>query len=190
VKLVGNESSILGDFGEGWLRVCAAGFGLLHGTPDSGDLIKSDVSVTHDGEAWGTSNPSVWVQVKTTQNARENDDGGLTYDLDVATYDVLRRTNSHTRRLLMVVKVSDPSKKVVVTSDGTLLVGIARWVSLEGWPETQNKDTVAVQLPGENTVDGQGLQRMLRQYGTRQSTPVPEVVGWKWSSGEQTDTIS
>ena len=178
MRLKGNESSILGDFGEHWLRVCASGVNLLHGSPDSRDLIRADVSVTYDGSAWGTSNPSVWVQVKTTQNAREGEDDSLTFDLDVETYNVLRRTDSHTRRLLLVVKVSDLDEKIQLAPDGTLLRGTARWVSIEGWPETFNTESVAVRLPGENRVDQQGLLRMLEEYGTRRSTPVPEIDGW------------
>ena len=179
MRLSGDESSIFGDYGESWLRVCAAGCGLLHGNPDTRDLVKSDVSVTYPGELVGVWHRTVWVQVKATQNARDLSDGGLSFDLDVETYNVLRRSNSHVRRLLVVVKVSDLNSKIVVEPAATRLLGRAHWVSLEGEPETRNTTTVAVTLPGANRVDQDGLLRMLKTYGARSSSIVPDVTGWE-----------
>lgn len=77
------DTSLQGEFGEQWLRTVAVGQGLLHGNPDSRDLIKADVSITHPSVLGTTRNPSVWVQVKTTHSARFAPDGSMTYDLVV-----------------------------------------------------------------------------------------------------------
>lgn len=89
---LGEDNLIRGDYGEAWLRAVAAGSGILHGRPTSLDLEKADVELVRRGLCNGVWNPTVKVQVKTTVDLREENDHFL-YDLDVATYDVLRRDN-------------------------------------------------------------------------------------------------
>jgi hypothetical protein len=110
---------------------------------------------------------------------RHRPDGAFAYDLDVPTYNVLRRNNHLVRRVLVVVKVSVAGERVQLQEDGTLLVGEARWVSLEGREATTNAETLVVELPPGNTVDSDGLHRMLMSYGVRRSTPVPVEDPWE-----------
>jgi hypothetical protein len=175
----GDANTLQGEFGEQWLRVVASGCGLLHGNSDSRDLLKADVSLTLKGEHGDTYNPTIWAQVKTTHSLRLRPDGTFVYDLDVPTYNVLRRNNHMVRRVLVVLKVSADSEKVQLQEDGTLLVGEARWVSLEGGDVTANTDTLVVELPPGNTVDSDGLHKMLTSYGVRRSTPVPVEDPWE-----------
>lgn len=78
-----------GDFGEAWLEAVAAGCDLLHGRPSTVDLDKADVQLTKAGLWWGSYSPTVKVQVKTTSNLRRLGGRDMSYDLDVATYNVL-----------------------------------------------------------------------------------------------------
>src|SRR6185437_16000938 len=95
------DNSLQGDYGETWLRAVAASCGLLHGRPTTLDLEKADVELVLLGQRHGMSHPTVKVQVKTTIDLREADDHFI-YDLDVATYNVLRRDNETVRRILAV----------------------------------------------------------------------------------------
>jgi len=106
------KNALQGDFGESWLRAVAAGCGLLHGRPTTVDLDKADVELTQRGVVDGTYCPTVKVQVKTTSNLRIADDGRIVYDLDVATYEVLRRTDHSVRRVLVVIGLSDDGARV------------------------------------------------------------------------------
>jgi hypothetical protein len=99
----GEDNLLRGDYGETWLRVVAAGSGLLHGRPTSLDLEKADVELVRRGFWAGVWNPTVKVQVKMTIELRE-EDGHFVYDLDVATYEVLRRLNETVRRILIVFR--------------------------------------------------------------------------------------
>lgn len=63
-------------------------------------------------------------------------------------------------------------------ADGTLLIGHGAWVSLEGFSASDNAKTQVVCLPAANTLDRRGLLLMLRTYGVRRSTPVPDVDAW------------
>jgi Domain of unknown function (DUF4365) len=175
------DNSLQGDFGEAWIEAVAAGSGLLRGRPATLDLQKADVQLTLPGLVAGTYNPSVLVQVKTTVNLRKSIPvGRLLYNLDIDTYNVLRRTDHSIRRVLAVIGLrSKDGERVRLTSAGTLLVGHGAWVSLEGRPPTSNVNTVGVSLPADNTLDPAGLHRMLQTYGVRTSTPVPDVDPWE-----------
>jgi Domain of unknown function (DUF4365) len=172
------QNTLQGDFGEAWLEAVAAGCGLLHGRPTTLDLQKADVQLVYMGVELGTRNPTVLVQVKTTVDLRELANGDYSYDLDVETYDVLRRDDHAVRRVLAVIGVSADGENVRLEPDGTLLVGHGAWVSLEGSPPSNNVSTVAVPLPAANTLDQSGLHLMLKTYGVRRSTPVPDIDVW------------
>ena len=174
----GERNQLQGDFGEAWVEAVAAGAGVLHGRPTTLDLEKADVELTRTGLTSTTWNPTVKVQVKTTVSARRNGEGDLVHDLDVETYEVLRRTDHSVRRVLMVIALPADQDVVRLIDDGTLLVGHAAWVSLEGRPPTSNTATIAVTLPRVNTVDGTGLDTLLRTCGVRSSTPVPDIDEW------------
>jgi Domain of unknown function (DUF4365) len=173
------EDNILqGDFGEAWLEAVAAGCGLLHGRPTSVDLQKADVQLVLRGLVLGTYNPAVLVQVKTTAQLRELDDGSFAYNLDVETYEVLRRQDHSIRRVLAVIGLSGDGENIRLHPDGTLLIGRGAWVSLEGLPASANTTSQVVPLPSANTLDRPGLERMLQAHGVRSSTPVPEGDVW------------
>jgi hypothetical protein len=167
-----------GDFGEAWLAAVAAGCGLLHGRPTTADLEKADVELVKRGLVSGTWNPAVKVQVKTEVGLKADGDGLIHYDLDITTYNVLRRTNESIPRVLVVIGLSEFGEKVRLHEDGTLLVGQGAWVSLEGAPSSSNSVSQVVTLPVSNTIDGPGLHRMLETHGVRTSTPVPDIDVW------------
>jgi hypothetical protein len=174
----GLSNALQGDFGEMWLEAVAAGCGLLHGRPDRTDLDKADVQLTMLGVYRGTYNPTVKVQVKTEINLREGDDGMFSYNLDIKTYNVLRREDHMVRRVLAVIGVEAREPRVKLHPEGTLLIGRGVWVSLEGMPASPNTSSQVVKLPAANTIDHEGLKRMLTEYGVRSTTPVPDVNLW------------
>lgn len=174
---LGEDNLLRGDYGESWLRTIAAASGLLHGRPTSLDLEKADVELVRTGLRNGVWNPAVKVQVKTTVDLREEGDH-FVYDLDVDTYDVLRRDNETVRRVLVVFRLPKNGHKISLLKRGTLLAGVGAWVSLEGQPPTVNKTSQAVRLPIANTIDRAGLDRMLERCGARLSTPVRDTDVW------------
>jgi hypothetical protein len=175
-----DENSLQGDYGEAWLRVVAASCGLLHGRPTTLDLEKADVELVQRGQWNGVWHPTVKVQVKTTIDLRE-EEGHLLYNLDIDTYNALRRDNETVRRVLAVFRLPRRGEKVRLLRSGTLLAGCGAWASLEGLPATANVASQVVRLPLSNTIDRPGLERMLATYGVRSSTPVPEVDAWEAS---------
>ena len=174
-----SSNIVQGDFGEAWLEAVAASEGISHGRPATVDLEKADVQLTLLEEVGDTINPTVKVQVKTEVGLRQNHHGDLAYGLDVTTYNFLSKSNHSVRRILVVIGLSEDGERVRMTDDGTLLVGTAAWVSLEGCPPSTNESKKTVYLPVANSVDGPGLRRMLEEFGVRLSTPVPDFNAWE-----------
>lgn len=104
------DNSRQGDYGETWLRAVAASSGLLHGRPTTLDLEKADVELVRMGQWNGMWHPTVKAQVKTTVDLRE-EDGHFIYDLDIETYNVLRRDNETVRRVLVVFRLPKKARK-------------------------------------------------------------------------------
>jgi len=174
-----NANALQGDFGESWLEVVAAGCGLIHGRPGKVDLEMADVELTFQGELSGTLNPCVKAQVKTTTAFRAGDVNAVSYDLDVATYRFLRRTNHAVRRVLVVFEVVRPQLFRLEEEPGTILLGRGLWTSLEAMPDTTNQATESIRIPVTNTVDRDGLRRMMEELGTPKSSVVPTISGWE-----------
>jgi Domain of unknown function (DUF4365) len=172
-----SHNAIQGDFGEAWLEVVASGCGFLR-SRSTLDLEKADVELTYPGRLESSYCPTVKVQVKTQVNLRTDPDGNLVYNLGVQTYDSLRRDDHTVRRVLVVIGLLADGPRVRLHEDGTLLVGRGAWVSLEGYPPTTNTTTQVVRLPEANTLDGNGLYRMLSTYGIRRPLPVPNEDLW------------
>jgi hypothetical protein len=179
------HNAVQGDFGEAWLEVVASGCGLLRGRSTL-DLEKADLELTYRGELASSYFPTVKVQVKTEVNLRTDANGDLVYNLDVQTYETLRREDHTVRRVLVVIGLLADGPRVKLHEEGTLLLGRGAWVSLEGFPSTTNTSSQVVRLPAENTLDENGLYRMLSTYGIRRSFPVPNADPWaETKEGEQ-----
>ncbi|MFA1550988.1 DUF4365 domain-containing protein [Actinomadura chokoriensis] len=174
-----DQNTLQGDFGEAWLEAVAAGCGLLHGRPTTVDLQKADVQLVYPGTDLGTYYPTVNVQVKTTIELRRLASGDFGYDLDLETYDALRRADHAVGRVLAVIGVSGEGEMVRLHSEGTLLCGRGAWISLEGMDPSRNRTSQAIHLPAANTLDQSGLHRMLKTHGIRRSTPVPSINIWE-----------
>ncbi len=172
-----DDVGLQGDFGEMWLRTVAAGCGILQGRPTTLDRTKTDVHLVLEGEWYGTDDPAVNVQVKTTTRLRRHR-GYFSYDLDIPTFDKLRKPNAATPRVLVVIGLEPDGERVMLQHNGTLLIGCGAWVSLEGRRASANTTTQVVRLPVVNTLDRLGLRRMLTTYGVRSSTPVPLLDVW------------
>src|SRR5829696_5222318 len=103
----GEENLLQGDFGEMWVEAVAAGSGISHGRPHTMDLEKADVELTLREVANDTYNPTVKAQVKTTTDLRQTENGHFAYDLDISTYEILRRDDHSVRRILIVIGLSE-----------------------------------------------------------------------------------
>ena len=169
----GHTNLLQGDFGESWLEVVASAAGLLHGRPYRLDLQKTDVQIAAPGDE-SSDETTVQVQVKTKVGFTGLGDGTASFELDLATYEELRKIH-HIRKLLAVIWLEREGDRVVVDDAGSMLVGRGAWMSLETLGATTNTDSVTVRLPLDNRLDALGLRRMLTTYGVPRSSQVPDM---------------
>ena len=174
----GTDNVLRGEFGEAWLKAVAAGCGVLQGRPATLDLQKADVQLTMPGSVGAYTDATVQVQVKTTEDPIVLDGTCASFAVDRATYDALRTTNRVIRRVLAVIWLEKDGDRIRLKEDGTLLVGHAAWVSLEGLNETENVASVTVKIPLANSIDDPGLRAMLEEFGRPRSTVVPARETW------------
>ena len=132
------QNAIQGDFGEAWLEVVASGCGLLRGRSTL-DLEKADLELTYPGQLGDSYCPTVKVQVKTQVNLKADANGNLIYNLDVKTYDSLRRDDHTVRRVLVVIGLLVGGPRVRLHEDGTLL---SSWATATPGPEARGSARV------------------------------------------------
>jgi hypothetical protein len=90
----------------------------------------------------------VQLRSSTLAGVREE---AVVYDLDVRTYDYLRRPDAMTPRILVLLVLPADEADWVHQSEASLeLRRCAYWVSLRGDPETANTSSVRVAIPRAN----------------------------------------
>ncbi len=165
-----DENTLLGQYGEDYVRALASACGVQHGIVSPRDLLKVDVSLTLPGRVGNLWNPGVWAQVKTTAGIRTVG-SRLHYDVDVETYNVLCRRNQ-VPRVLIVVTVPGSGPLVEVSADSIAMLGAAFWASWTGQPESVNKTSVTVDLPADHLLTTEEMHRMILSAGSSTSSRV------------------
>ncbi len=165
-----DENTLLGQYGEDYVRALASACGIQHGVVSPRDLLKVDVSLTMPEQVGNLWNPGVWAQVKTTAGVRTVGTE-LHYDLDVATYNLLCHPNQ-VPRVLIVVTVPGSDPLAQVSAESTLMLRAAYWTSWVGQPESTNTASMTVALPADNLLTIEEMRRMILSTGSSTSSAV------------------
>ena len=114
-------------------------------------------------QAGGGMRPALELQLKATVNLGRPDDGYFRFPLKRRNYDLLR-IETQTPRLLMVLDLPrDENLWMTVTADELVMRRSAYWLNLNGYPETDNLESVTVRIPEQNLFDVENL-RMLMEH--------------------------
>lgn len=134
------------------------------------DLTLHQISVrTTDRKRYVESGMPLDVQVKSTTTAIIRGDC-LAYDLNIENYDDLRTTRVCTPRIL-VVHVQPPARheRLTLSEDGLLIRGCCYWISLRGFPPTNNRSRIRIRIPVRQHFSQEGLREILRRIQTGDS---------------------
>lgn len=103
------------------------------------------------------------VQLKTTINWSANDDDGtISYALDVKNYHDLRPTELVVPRILVVLCLPETEIDWLnVTANELTLRKCAYWFSLYGMPDTTNIQTVTLRIPTANLLTKDALRGLM-----------------------------
>lgn len=108
------------------------------------------------------------IQMKSTRrNIRIRDDELLSYQLDIGTYDKLRRTDVQSPQILVIFEMpADERAWLSVRPPTTTLRHAAYWADLRGKPAVAG-DSVAVHVPVAQLFDENAIVNILRRTHAR-----------------------
>lgn len=152
-------------YGRAYILALAAHAGVNHAIPDT------DLGV--DGQFRGTIyNPArnrymddssaIDYQLKSTVNA-VFEDGVLKYDLEVKNYQDLILDRIMPMILILYVMPRDENEWFRVSPQKTEMQRCAWWCSLQGYPDTNNKETIRISIPVDQVLTPNVLNELLNK---------------------------
>lgn len=107
--------------------------------------------------------PALDLQLKATINLGEPQEGYRRFRLKRQNYDLLR-DETQTPQLLVVLDLPrDRNQWMTITEDELVLRRRAYWLSLKGYGEIPNQETITVQIPEKNLFNVESLQWLMEQ---------------------------
>lgn len=150
-------------YGVAYIHAVAALSGFLSHEPP--DIDSVDITISSPGKTWRYSKPTLDVQSKCTERARDLGDR-IAFDLEIKNYNDLRDPDVISPRILVVTIVPhDLQEWHLLTENELVLRRCAYWTSIEGEAETDNDYTKTVYLPKTNLFDVAALRHMIRRIG-------------------------
>lgn len=116
-------------------------------------------------EAGDTFRPKLDVQLKATINLDKVGDS-FRYACKQRNYDLLR-IETQTPRILVVLRLPQSKGEwLTLTPENLILRNCAFWVSLAGFPATENRTSTTVDIPVTNTFDTETLRKLMEKSRT------------------------
>ncbi|MBF0392872.1 MAG: DUF4365 domain-containing protein [Alphaproteobacteria bacterium] len=113
--------------------------------------------------AGGSMRPSLDIQLKATVNLPDGGDDEFRYPLRRRNYDLLRGESIVPRILVVLQLPKEESSWINVTSDELAIRRCAYWVSLSGFPESTNADSVTISIKKKNQFNVVALKALMEQ---------------------------
>jgi hypothetical protein len=127
------------------------------------DNVGIDVIITGVGDRTTKGFPQLYLQVKST-SLNLLGDREIKYPLRVKNYEELRQENQYPPLILVVVLMPEYVDDWLEQSEAELCQkACGYWVSLEGEPPTENKQTVTVYLPRTNLLNVSALKSLMQR---------------------------
>jgi hypothetical protein len=142
---------------EVYVRALAASAGYTTSKPDF-DRDSVGISVN----AGGNMRPQIDIQLKASINSVALGDT-ISYFCPKRNYDLLRRPTMVPRVLVLFQLPHNSQDWLAVHPDELILKHRAHWMSLKGYPETQNETGCTIYIPTANRLDVAGLTALLEK---------------------------
>jgi hypothetical protein len=151
-----------------YVQAVAAKAGVLcsRPEPDYGIDLSLRAVVVH-GRHHDDSSVQIDLRLRSTKRANVTSTA-VTYDLEVGTYDSLRRISAGCPRLLVVyIMPDDESDWLEQSAEQLCLHHCAYWLSLEGAAPTSATKTIRIFLPLANIFSAEAVRALLQQAQQR-----------------------
>jgi len=107
--------------------------------------------------------PSLDIQLKATINLGEATNDEYCYALKRRNYDLLREQTMVPRILVVLSLPAAEAEWLSVTPEQLILRRCAYWVSLAGFSETQNNESVMISIHNNNRFDVDSLKALMER---------------------------
>lgn len=151
-------------FSNAYLRAVAAVAGFIFYKPYP-DIDSIDWGIAAVGGKGTIRSPKVELQLKCS--ARDlMDDSTIKYPLKIKNYNDLRDDNYQVPRILVVILIPDEIDSWLAHTEEELAMRhCGYWVSLRGYPERKNNETITVALPRVQQFTVNGLKQIMIRIG-------------------------
>lgn len=161
------------DMSEAYLRaLCAAnGFSVDRGVHDNDGC---DVVISCKGFVEPDStvySPKLEVQLKSSSSQiTTNEDGSITYSLEVKNYKSLINTTRMVPQILVVFHMhKEEHLWLEHSSEWLKITKCAYWISLKGNEDTENKNTINITIPSDHILTKESLWGIMSKISKQQS---------------------
>ena len=128
--------------------------------PDYGiDMTLNEIEIANGRR--GESGHKLDVQAKSTTRASRAENT-IYYDLDLRSYEMLRRSSRGSPRILVVFQLPrDESHWCNQTVEALILRHCAYWISLRGWPAIANRRSIRLSMGPEQVFSPDALRAIM-----------------------------
>ncbi len=161
------------DMSEAYLRaLCAAnGFSIDRSNHDNDGY---DVEISCKGRIDATSllhSPKLDIQLKSSYSKIAlQDDGSITYTLEVKNYKTLIQKDRMVPQILVVFHMhNDETLWLEHTSEWLKITKCAYWISLKGREDTENKHTININIPSDHILTKESLKDIMVKISKQES---------------------
>lgn len=117
-------------------------------------------------QAGGGMRPRLDIQLKATINLNASDNGICRFPLKVRNYNLLRLETLVPRILVVYSMPREATEWAAIDSESLILKRCAYWVNLQGQPDSENSETVTIDLPSCNIFDVASVRDMMQRVRT------------------------
>lgn len=140
-----------------------AGYGIYLGpTPDDDSV---DLCIASKNKAGRVRSPRLDVQLKCTSEYISTGTDFLSFRLKLKNYNDLRLKDCQVPRILVVVYAPENISEWLQFNapENIILRRSAFWVTLEGFPESENETTVSIKISRRNVFDASALSEIMNR---------------------------
>lgn len=152
------------EFSYGYLKMIGAKSGLAienHGRSIDNQGI--DIQIVYAGKIQNVHTPRIDAQVKCTSQDIEKEDY-INFSLDIKTYEILRNQFVYLPIILIVVLVpGNLDEWIDINDERTISKKCAYWISLTGYPASNNQNNLKIKIPKKNLITPESLSNIIEQ---------------------------
>jgi hypothetical protein len=152
------------EFSYGYLKMIGAKSGLaIENHSRSIDNQGIDIQIVYAGKIGNVHTPRIDAQVKCTSQDIEKKDY-INFSLDIKTYEKLRDRSVYVPIILIVVLVpKNLDEWIDIDNERTISKKCAYWISLTGFPKSDNQKSIIVETPKINLITPESLSHIIKQ---------------------------